>query len=70
MLKALFREGFIFLFMKVRFLKDHLEYKTGASAYVEDDNIARYWIRMKVVEEVPETESVLKRVKEKEAKKK
>lgn len=60
----------IFLFMKVRFKKDFLEYKEGASSYEVDENKVRYWIRMGVVEEVPETESILKRVKEKSTKKK
>lgn len=56
--------------MKVRFLKDHMECKKGATAYEENENKARYWIRMKVVEEVPETESILERVKKRKAAKK
>lgn len=51
--------------MKVRFLKNHLDYKQGTTAYESDENKARYWIRMRVVEEVPETESILERVKNK-----
>lgn len=61
--------GLYFFIMKVRFLKDHIYYNKGTTSYIDDDNIAKYWIRMGVVEEISETESILKRVKDKAKKK-